>query len=308
MTRVIQCVGVVLVLAVASAALADHDITIPYEAPEGTVVVNGVLDDWAGATWIPLDEDYTPTVVDITEAAYALKWSSATNRVYVAVTVTDTNQHFEDHWVLWNTQDDVELYIDAGENNTYEGGPGGMGTYATLQDYAQQMTMGYHASGTWTCFGYDLGPDTAVCPVAVATLSGDTITYEAEFVPFSYYIGFGGNALPQAEVTLVADLQIGFDVVVGTLDGAGGSFTMRSNNLVPAKFKYSIGFQTWTLVVGGAACQADFDGDGDVDLDDFVILKTNFGTGTTHAEGDADGDGDVDLDDFVILKTEFGNC
>jgi len=52
----------------------------------------------------------------------------------------------------------------------------------------------------------------------------------------------------------------------------------------------------------------DADNDGDVDLDDFVILKTNFGmtTGATAAQGDFDGDGDVDLDDFVILKNNFG--
>ncbi len=49
---------------------------------------------------------------------------------------------------------------------------------------------------------------------------------------------------------------------------------------------------------------ADFDADGDVDLDDFQTLMSNFGTGTTHAEGDANGD--VDLDDFVILKATFG--
>jgi len=57
---------------------------------------------------------------------------------------------------------------------------------------------------------------------------------------------------------------------------------------------------------GTPVLQADFDGNGEVDLDDFVILKGNFGIGTTHAEGDADGNGAVDLDDFVILKTEFG--
>ena len=61
------------------------------------------------------------------------------------------------------------------------------------------------------------------------------------------------------------------------------------------------------IVTSGPTLQADFDDDGDVDLDDFVILKSNFGTGTTHAEGDADYDGDVDLDDFVILKNEFGS-
>ena len=48
----------------------------------------------------------------------------------------------------------------------------------------------------------------------------------------------------------------------------------------------------------------DLDGDGDVDLDDFVRLKQSFGT--TGLTGDADGDGDVDLDEFVILKQDFG--
>ncbi|MFW6155489.1 MAG: dockerin type I domain-containing protein [Planctomycetota bacterium] len=52
---------------------------------------------------------------------------------------------------------------------------------------------------------------------------------------------------------------------------------------------------------------ADFNGDGEIDLDDFVILKQNFGrTGALQSQGDADGDGDVDLDDFALLKQNFG--
>jgi len=50
---------------------------------------------------------------------------------------------------------------------------------------------------------------------------------------------------------------------------------------------------------------ADFDEDGDVDLDDFIILKQNWGS-PAPVGGDADGDGDVDLDDFVILKQNWG--
>jgi len=49
----------------------------------------------------------------------------------------------------------------------------------------------------------------------------------------------------------------------------------------------------------------DADEDGDVDLDDFVILKKNFGTGTTWSEGDFDGNGAVTLQDFTILKNNF---
>ncbi|NLF31857.1 MAG: hypothetical protein GX591_13340 [Planctomycetes bacterium] len=65
---------------------------------------------------------------------------------------------------------------------------------------------------------------------------------------------------------------------------------------------------TWTPLGGPVCNPGDADGDGDVDLDDFVILKNNFGTatGATCAEGDFDGDGDVDLDDFVLLKNNFG--
>jgi hypothetical protein len=85
--------------------------------------------------------------------------------------------------------------------------------------------------------------------------------------------------------------------------------TWHNDGAVPAVGEFGdliVDDLTWTTATAG--CQADFDGDGDVDLDDFVILKSNFGTGTTKAQGDADGDGDVDLDDFVILKQEFGNC
>jgi len=63
------------------------------------------------------------------------------------------------------------------------------------------------------------------------------------------------------------------------------------------------------LTFGLPAKPGDCDGDGDVDLDDFAILKTNFGRADVTAgpaEGDCDTDGDVDLDDFAILKTHFG--
>ena len=52
----------------------------------------------------------------------------------------------------------------------------------------------------------------------------------------------------------------------------------------------------------------DANGDGTVDLQDFGILKSNFGTtGATWAQGDFNGDGMVDLQDFGVLKGNFGN-
>lgn len=46
--------------------------------------------------------------------------------------------------------------------------------------------------------------------------------------------------------------------------------------------------------------------DGCVDLNDFAILKANFGGGVWWNQGNFDGDGDVDLEDFSLLKQNFG--
>src|SRR3972149_5326677 len=74
-------------------------------------------------------------------------------------------------------------------------------------------------------------------------------------------------------------------------------------------------------VAGGAAhtlglrvlVPGDFDGDGDVDLSDFLIFQQCFG-GSNHppaptcpggASADLGGDGDVDLADFLIFQQNF---
>ncbi len=51
----------------------------------------------------------------------------------------------------------------------------------------------------------------------------------------------------------------------------------------------------------------DVDMDGDVDLKDFQILKTNFDVGTTRESGDLNEDYAVGLADFSILKENFRN-
>ena len=61
------------------------------------------------------------------------------------------------------------------------------------------------------------------------------------------------------------------------------------------------------LSTPSAMLRGDFDGDGDVDGDDFLRWQSGFGTenGATKMDGDADGDGDVDGDDFLIWQAEF---
>ncbi|MFO0897237.1 MAG: dockerin type I domain-containing protein [Pirellulales bacterium] len=50
----------------------------------------------------------------------------------------------------------------------------------------------------------------------------------------------------------------------------------------------------------------DANGDGQVDLGDFGILKDHFGNAGGNSEGDSNGDGQIDLSDFGLLKRNFG--
>ncbi|MFO0899529.1 MAG: LamG-like jellyroll fold domain-containing protein [Pirellulales bacterium] len=59
-----------------------------------------------------------------------------------------------------------------------------------------------------------------------------------------------------------------------------------------------------TITVVALPGDADFD--GDVDLNDFALLKANFGAAGGPADGDFDGDGQIDLNDFAVLKANFG--
>ena len=56
------------------------------------------------------------------------------------------------------------------------------------------------------------------------------------------------------------------------------------------------------------ALDGDFDEDGDVDGNDLVRWKTNFGASgsVTHLQGDADGDQDVDGADFLTWQRQLG--
>ncbi|MEM9351709.1 MAG: PEP-CTERM sorting domain-containing protein [Planctomycetota bacterium] len=57
--------------------------------------------------------------------------------------------------------------------------------------------------------------------------------------------------------------------------------------------------------LSGVPEDADFDGDGDVDLADLVTLQRGFGVGTTLAEGDANGSGSVNGVDLAVWESQF---
>jgi beta-glucanase (GH16 family) len=54
--------------------------------------------------------------------------------------------------------------------------------------------------------------------------------------------------------------------------------------------------------------QADFDGNGQVDAQDFTILAQHFGQPGTVSTGDANNDGQVNAQDFNLVAGEFGDA
>ena len=58
--------------------------------------------------------------------------------------------------------------------------------------------------------------------------------------------------------------------------------------------------------VSCASCPGDINGDGLVDINDFLSLNSAFGSNCTCAE-DINGDGTVDVNDFLELNSAFGN-
>lgn len=72
--------------------------------------------------------------------------------------------------------------------------------------------------------------------------------------------------------------------------------------------------EAWRATLVGNWGPGDANFDGRVNLDDFGILKANFGLGiggngvAYRAQGNVDGDSDVDLSDFGLMKSSFGGA
>ena len=116
--------------------------------------------------------------------------------------------------------------------------------------------------------------------------------------------GFGGE-MPGAEFANLSAISQSPVVTVTFSDGSQltGAIDVLGTGKGPGGF-FSFGLIDEVVPVGP---EADFDKDGDVDGDDFLVWQTGFGTtsGAGPNDGDADGDGDVDGDDFLVWQTQF---
>jgi hypothetical protein len=129
------------------------------------------------------------------------------------------------------------------------------------------------------------------------------------FADLTVEVGRGG------QFTEVAGLQFGepldalsfFQRIELTFLPAAGD-TVRIRGTTGGTYRFTSIVELEAEGLPAQPLAGDADADGDVDLDDFVLLKTYFGLtgGATWGQGDFNADGTVDLDDFVILKNSFG--
>ena len=67
-------------------------------------------------------------------------------------------------------------------------------------------------------------------------------------------------------------------------------------------------FGSVTYCVGVRLCASDSDNNGKVDLDDFMIIRTEYlrsDCAENHCQADANKDNKVDLDDLALMKVEY---
>ncbi len=94
-------------------------------------------------------------------------------------------------------------------------------------------------------------------------------------------------------------------VDLAALDGAAKlSFTLASTDVGQFGMNTPAYFALDDLLL--STRPGDANGDDQVNLDDFGILKANLGAAGTIAQGDFSPDGRIDLNDFGVLKENFG--
>ncbi len=122
-----------------------------------------------------------------------------------------------------------------------------------------------------------------------------------DFQVLSNFIGTPQKSISDGKTELTTEFKdVTFDVP------AGATNLVVRFDAQSTFYNEIIAFDNVRITAGLPSIPGDFNLDGKVDLTDFGILKSNFGSGTTLAQGDANGDAKVDLSDFGILKANFG--
>ena len=135
---------------------------------------------------------------------------------------------------------------------------------------------------------------------------GSGVSYENVEWAYGYY---GGD--------------INFEINVNALDGQTiGSCLVTIVPVTPNCGWIKVDGIVDTIAIGGqelfvdclkgdevepSTTPGDVDGDGDVDVDDLMLLIARYGSSCSGCPEDIDGDGDVDVDDLMILLSNYGS-
>jgi len=220
-------------------------------------MVDGDLSEWAGATWIPMNQDFWSTTSytpDVSNAQWTARWCPATNSFFVAVTGTDTDPVRAAAYVDWDQHDSIEVYVDAGNNNY---NPYNELYYALAQQYVMGVTP---TDSVWVVMGGGTTIPSGDVPDVAGNYTGTVYTYEMELMPYNPYGGLSGGVYSTVYETLQSGKTVGLDVVLDSRTTAG-EFGMFCNNLYEQKFMYASNFQDHQLVtaLGGTLNLVDVD-------------------------------------------------
>jgi len=172
-------------------------------------VIDGVISpgEWDKAEWIHIGDtvyggqvwpDCFPN--DLNDVHWANLWNPETNLIYCVVYGTDREHNFRDAFGDWNTQDDLEIYIDAANKDAKD--------YNPID--GQHINMGPTTDGgTWINF-----PEEAMPGGYASTVVGDVITYEFALTPFDTYDM--ADPLNSTIVDLEAGHWLGLDMCMVT--------------------------------------------------------------------------------------------
>ena len=195
--------------------------------------------------------------------------------------------------------------------------------------FALGPRVGGSGLGTGELFSIDGTQGTSTLPMSTfesngATKLGEnaisgTNTYLFNWVPGGTLLNFSfrvQKTTSGADVTAILD-----DGVVGKLDimgtesVSGATLTTLDFDSVAIFVGKLFGagsvstFSNIEITTGNAPSEnADFDGNGDVDGNDFLIWQRGSGAAGGLAEGDANGDGFVDTLDLGIWENQFGTA
>jgi hypothetical protein len=122
--------------------------------------------------------------------------------------------------------------------------------------------------------------------------------------PFIYDPSEGNLLVDYQQHNLIATGTVSWDFVH---DSTQTSTQAIWGGVADSSAASSSGGLVWQFTVVTPVLEADFDEDGDVDGDDFLLWQSRFplASGAVKGDGDYDNDGDVDGDDFLGWQAEF---